>query len=433
MTENPITDSINRISSGSGSLYSNDNEVISEVNSFECTRVNDDIILKDYLTEIDDNKKLLLLLTLLGYFLPRKDDSKIKIVLARTWQIILFMFGGVGFIWHAFVFGISHMKSIKELRDGDHVPVEIFFDVVLFFYTFLVPLSQICSLMYGLHVYANRKLNQTIDPSIIREQLSERMKCTIIFFISMSMCVIIIQSSGLSPHIYESNFDTYDDEDLEDLGVQTFSLYVLHEFFVLFYNFAVTCLLSVVMIFTSLTLHEIKSRQEKILEKVKDNTITAVLYFEEKKKISTLHEDLDWTLQIVTFTAGLNAFVFVLMVWYWEYYYGITSYSFQKRDAIFFDFKLAPFLLKEIIFFFYLLYTVASININQDNMSEIVKIKYYAEQTRDTVRIHIDCFQSPTHISLLFITVRKQTFLFTLFGVLINFIVAIADIQKKIG
>ena len=40
--------------------------------------------------------------------------------------------------------------------------------------------------------------------------------------------------------------------------------------------------------------------------------------------------------------------MFVLMMWYWHYFYVTTDDTFTYKDMIFFDFKLAPFLLKGI-------------------------------------------------------------------------------------
>jgi hypothetical protein len=102
------------------------------------------------------------------------------------------------------------------------------------------------------------------------------------------------------------------------------------------------------MLFTSLTLHEIKLRQGRILAETKSNTITFQSYKNEKEKITELNNDSFWTIQIVTITAGLNAIMFVLMMWYWHYFYVTTDDTFTYKDMIFFDFKLAPFLLKGI-------------------------------------------------------------------------------------
>ena len=228
-------------------------------------------------------------LTIIGYYIPQNNDTNTKKILARTWQIILLLLGGVGLIWHGFIFGISHIAKIKNLYDGDSVASDIFFHIVLLFFTLIVPLSQVFSLIYGLHVYAKRKLDQNIDTLIIRNQsfqriLFQRIKCTVIFFIIMSLIVIIIQPCGFSHKIYEADFADYDDNNLKEIGVQTFSLYILHEFFVLFYNFAITCYLTTLMLFTSLTLHEIKLRQERILAETKSNTITFQSYKKEKKK-----------------------------------------------------------------------------------------------------------------------------------------------------
>jgi len=334
---------------------SNDNHHRQDV---ETIRIDDDnnnnndsneINLRKYLLQDHDNNKFLLLfLTIIGYYIPQNNDTNTKKILARTWQIILLLLGGVGLIWHGFIFGISHIAKIKNLYDGDSVASGIFFHIVLLFFTLIVPLSQVFSLIYGLHVYAKRKLDQNIDKKIIQDLLSQRINCTVIFFIIMSLIVIIIQPCGFSHKMYEADFADYDDNNLKEIGVQTFSLYVLHEFFVLFYNFAITCYLTTLILFTSLTLHEIKLRQERILEKTKSNTITFQSYKDEKKEITKLNNDSFWTIQIVTITAGLNAIIFVLMMWYWHYFYVITDDTFTYKDMIFFDFKLAPFLLKGI-------------------------------------------------------------------------------------
>jgi hypothetical protein len=81
-------------------------------------------------------------------------------------------------------------------------------------------------------------------------------------------------------------------------------------------------------------------RQERILEKTKSNTITFQSYKDEKKEITKLNNDTYWTIQIVTITAGLNAIIFVLMMWYWHYFYVITNDTFTYKDMIFFDDKM---------------------------------------------------------------------------------------------
>lgn len=412
-----------------------------EINRIDDNNINDNNIRNYLYYSPNDNghKYLLMFLTIIGYYLPHQDDSKTKMILARVYQGILLICGCVGLIWHAFIFGLSHIAPIKHLKNGDPLSSNIFFNVVLLFFTFFVPILQVTSLIYGVHVYVKRKLDQSFDDSI-KDLLLKRAKYTAVFFISMSMIVIIIQPCGFSKRIYNADFANYDDNELNEIGVQTFSLYVLHEFFVMIYNFSVTCFLSTLMLFTSLTLHEIKLRQDSILKSTKNNSITYSSYMEQKNMITKLNGDSFYTVQIITVTAGLNAIMFILMMWYWNYYYEVTDDSFKYKDMIFFDFKLAPFLLKEIVFFYHILLTVASINSNQDDISKAVCQKYLelngskndTTLCLDYILIHLDCFQNPTILTLLSMTVRKNTVLLTLAAVVINFAIALIDFSKNV-
>jgi hypothetical protein len=81
---------------------------------------------------------------------------------------------------------------------------------------------------------------------------------------------------------------------------------------------------------------------------------------------------------------------------------------------------------------------VASINSNQDNISQTVCQKYIElnankdDLCTDYILIHLDCIQSPTILTLIQLNVRKNTVLFSLAAVVLNFVFAILDYAKKV-
>ena len=173
----------------------------------------------------------------------------------------------------------------------------------------------------------------------------------------MAVLVIAITPINMTRSYYEDEFVDYEDDGiLTEVGEQTYSLYVFNRFASnLFFNLSVACYLSVVLLFTSLSMMHINAIQDEVMTVVsaKSNSFDLNKYLEAKGRIVTLMRGSYFSTQLLTFTAAINIICFMSELWYYHYSF-IKSTSSDADDAfhvtysdmIISDFYLLPFLLK---------------------------------------------------------------------------------------
>jgi hypothetical protein len=180
----------------------------------------------------------------------------------------------------------------------------------------------------------------------------------------MALLVIAIIPTSMTHSYYETEFgDNYEDGTSTEFGQQTYSLYVFSQFTGnLFANLAVACYLSVMLLFTSLTMMHINAIQDEVMTIVSANSSSFDLtkYLEAKGKIVSLKKGSYFSTQLLTFTAAINIISFMFYIWS-NHYSFIKSTSSNGDDAyadddyvehltysdmIINDFRLFPYLLK---------------------------------------------------------------------------------------
>jgi hypothetical protein len=182
----------------------------------------------------------------------------------------------------------------------------------------------------------------------------------------MALLVVAITPISMTHRWYDTEIADYlDDGYLTELGLETYSLFVFSQFTTqLFLNLSVACYLSVMLLFTSLTMMHINAIQDEVMTIVSANSSSFDLtrYLEAKGKIVSLKRGSYFSTQLLTFTAAINIISFMFMLWYFHYsFIKSTSSSSDDDDAyaddayvghltytgmIIYDFYLFPYLLK---------------------------------------------------------------------------------------
>ena len=138
----------------------------------------------------------------------------------------------------------------------------------------------------------------------------------------MAILVIAIDPITMTHSWYETEVLTnnnYDDVELSEFGEQTYSLYVFRIFtYSLFFNLTVACFLSVMLLFTSLTMMHINAIQKDVMMIVSASSSSFQLgeYLEAKGQIVKLKNGSYFSTQLLTFTAALNVIGFLFHLFF---------------------------------------------------------------------------------------------------------------------
>jgi hypothetical protein len=184
--------------------------------------------------------------------------------------------------------------------------------------------------------------NQTINADIVSKHLASCQRAAVIFFICMSLLVIAIDPISMTRSFYK---EIDDDDYLNKTGQQNYNLFAFCEFTTaLFLNLAVTCYLTVMLFFTSLSLMQIKTLQEYMITMIDTGTLLTDHYMDTKDKIISLKRGSYLSAQLLTIIAGINVICFMFVMWFESYYYinGIGTY----QEMIIYDLYAFPYLLK---------------------------------------------------------------------------------------
>jgi len=156
----------------------------------------------------------------------------------------------------------------------------------------------------------------------------------------MALLVITIDPFGMT----RSTYKEYDDDYLTKTGQQTYPLFAFNSLTFLFLNLSVTCYLTVMLLFTSLSLMQIKTIQQNMIEMIDTNTLITDDYMDAKDEIMSLKNGSYLSAQLLTITAAINVVAFLFYMWLNSYHHisGAITYGEMILD----DFFAFPYLLK---------------------------------------------------------------------------------------
>ena len=341
-------------SNSSNSNSSNNNDDIESGNNNRriLHRIgDDDKTLEDLIKE---DRSLVILLMILGFYINDERNSIGMKILGRSWQCSLLLFGGIGFIWLTFVQGGYNIWLLHQMMTSStstSSSTSIFIQSGFVLYLFIVPLIQVTSLIYGMYRVFKVIKQQVVNADIVLKHLATRKRIMVIYFICMTLLVILIDPFGMTRTYYKTFTAYFDDDDdyLIKIGLQNYSLFVFNSFTTNFFlNLLVTSYLSVMLFFLSVSMGQIKSLQKCIIKMIDTNTLVTEHYIDTKDKIISLKNGSYLSIQILTITAAINIITFMFMIWGTHYYYinSTDDRPFSYKLMIFEDFFQLPYLLK---------------------------------------------------------------------------------------
>jgi len=354
-----------RLSINSSSSSNNNDDIIINIREDSRRIGDDDSTLQEL---IKNDRNLVLFLMILGFHINDERNSTTTKILARTWQASLLLFGGIGFCWQTFIFGGYHLASLYEaLTSSSSSSIGLFIEFGRALKTFVVPLVQISSLIYGIaNVY--KQLDQPVNLDIASPVLATCKRTALVFFVCMVLLIAAIDPISMTRSWYESEFvDHYDDGHLNEYGEQTYPLFVFNRFTVnIFFNLSVTCYLSVVLLFTSVTMKLICICQGNVIQIVNaKSSFELDKYMAVKQRITSLKNGTYFSSQLLTFTASINLITFIFVLWFNHYVFiktassnsidddSSSAYSVDYSAMLTHDFIQLPYLLKGTITLYY--------------------------------------------------------------------------------
>lgn len=351
---NNVTENIIHNNSNNSTInYDIENDSIS-ISSFSISHMSkedgsrlariDDLSLLDVL-KLDTS--LMIFFAVIGFYCPCDNDSKAFGVIARLWQFIILIFGSIGLIWQL-MFGVLKIKRFGILL----VNATTSLDLCIAFFTvindFIVPFTQAASLIYGIRVI-KMKLKQTVNSEITIKLLQSTKRDAVIFFVVMSLCVLVIDPFEVyTPSQYEAGYVDYDDGYLIKTGLNTYPSYVfciLTTGFAL--NFLITCYLTLIICFLSLFLKQVQLSQRNLISAVENNDLTLSMYRKERDKIDEFQSSSNFATKLLFLTSAINLVALIFFLWFNHYLFlsgnnQVSSYG----SMVILDFALLPFYLK---------------------------------------------------------------------------------------
>lgn len=386
----------------------NDINKISIDDSINSVRI-DDIILLD---TIKNDRLLMRLFMVCGFYIIGDKDKLSTKILARTWQVILLVFGCAGLCMQVFVIGSNAIeKLVVALNDNSSDGYNtVYYAIGDIIYTILVPILQVGSQIYS--IYTIRKLlRQSVNNTITYSIMSSSKKDCIIFFVIMSLLVITINPLNISREIYEYNYSY----------IKSYSEFAFQQSTLMIFNLATTCYLTVSMFFVSVTLKQIKVLQEEIITSADNDSLTWNMYIFAKERMNDLKKEFFSLIQLLTVIAGVSIISFLMRVA--TYYYELQTGDGNYNDMILSDLHMIPYELKDIIFFYYILLNVSSVNTFNDSLIEKLNLKccQLKKQNKSTLNDYVlmllETLSNHIVLNLGPIKVRRNRVLITLVAI----------------
>jgi hypothetical protein len=242
--------------------------------SIDIEKNNDDSIIRienpSLLEIFQSDRYLTILFMIIGYYTYDERHHIIVRLLAISWQVILIILGTIGFLYQLIL-------GIVSIRVS---PAHLLSSIGNILYVCIIPILQVGSLLYSLHMF-KQQMKQPCKVNTITKLLPLIKRDACIFFISMALLVIIINPININRTSYDAYYHL-------QLVERTYSLFAFQQATLLFFNLAITCYLTVILIFISLVLSQVTSLQEDIINAVDANTLTCNEYSMKKNEISFL-------------------------------------------------------------------------------------------------------------------------------------------------
>jgi len=363
---------------------------------------------------VKSDRSLIYFFVILGYYQYNENDHIALRILAKSWQIILLVMASIGFLLQVFLVGTT--EAYQDISKTDAVAIDVLYDMI-------IPIVQVGSLVYGMSKL-RRQLHKSVYSASVPSLVSKYKKDAVIFFATMALTVLVINPININKSIY---INAYSDVS----GLRTYSVFVLQQTTLLFYNLAITCYLTVAMLFISIALKQVELFQEDISNAMKVDKITCEEYITAKEKINYLHSTSSLFIQVLTLSAGISVIIFILRVeaYHIEYINDVISY----KVMIFQYIHMIPYLFKEIVFFYYTLLKVASANTMNAKLIQSINSKCwtlrFSENNNnnkvkldDYVLIHLDAQSVPIVFKVGTVAVQRETLIATLIGITFYFI-----------
>ena len=145
---------------------------------------------------------------------------------------------------------------------------------------------------------------------------------------------------------------------------------------------------------------EVQTIQQDIVKAIDGNQMSCQEYMIAKDKIKYIQRESYFPLQVLVATAAINVMAFIY-----------TLYCFRllfKHNGKIFTLQLvfaSSFLLKEVVFFFYILFKAASVNSNHDKLKEVLAKKCWdlGDKSSDGYQymlMYQDALEFPTEVKL---------------------------------
>ena len=248
-------------------------------------------------------------------------------------------------------------------------------NVVNILHSLLVLISitlQIAGLMYGMR-NVNKQLNQS-DNSITSSLLAVCKRDSMIFY-AIFVVLLVVMLAIIAK------------EDLTDSIFWLFSLW---------FNIPIICYLAIALLFTSLSLMEVQVVQQDIIRLIDNNCINRHQYMTAKDKIKYLQSENYYSTQALTITAAINVITFI---------YRMSRVFSDPQSELIHTLVDITFFLKEVAFFYYILFKVAAINSNNDKIKERLAKKCWdlSDKTADGYQcmlMYQDALTFPTTFKL---------------------------------
>jgi len=292
---------------------------------------------------IKEDRALVMFLMVLGLYIDDDRNSIGMKILARSWQCCLLVFGGIGFIWNTFIEGgyrISILNKTLSVPTSSSIDKFVASGYVLMM--FVASFVQVTSLIYGVYNVYKRMIHRSVSAAIVSKHLASCKRTAVVYFICMALLVITIDPFTMIRSTYK---DEVDDDYRNKTGQQTYPLYAFCQFTTnALLNLSVTCYLTVMLLFTSLSLMQIKTIQQHMIEMIDTNTLITDRYMDAKDEIMSLKNGSYLSAQQLTITAAINVVAFLFHMWLGSYRHISGTYTYG--EMILFDFFAFPYLLK---------------------------------------------------------------------------------------
>lgn len=297
-------------------------------------------------------------------------DSYFLRVIFNLWKISLLILAAIGFAWQ--LIEAINLYVYELIQTSPYEQPTVYFTNMCFVYiNFIIPVIQVTTLIYSM-VYIKQFIQMSVNRSIILKLLPTTKRITFVYFFSLILFTIVICSSIISRTYYESVY--HDDTIRNKSEYLTYSLFVFGT--VSNYIFLNVCEIgytAIAVLVFSLKLEQIQLLQQTIISSIEQNTLTAENYYQDKDHIQHLQTSTYFSIQVLTIVAGINWIGIMVSFLSFHILYTLDI-GYSYNDMILDDLVILPYLLKEAVFFFYVLYKAASINSLDDKIkSSLVK------------------------------------------------------------